>query len=128
MRARIIRVDGSTEAVDIPQDFGEQMCAAEMMLGCNAVERVPVIERTPGRPGLEMWIDSEGLFTKSANVTAELMAKAISDAPVTAYIAGDVLLTGGADSEGDTLGLTEIQDSVLAEFIPYDLTGILAAV
>lgn len=123
MRARIIKVDGSTEAADIPRADGNRIYYMQKLLDCVTADRITIIKNGPGRPGLSMWVDYDGLYSKPSNPTAVLMANAIGDEPITQYITGDVLLTGGIDSEGDLLGLTKIQDSVLAEFIPSVAAG-----
>lgn len=128
MRARIIKVDGSTDSVDLPHDFGEQAKAAEMTLHCNAIEQTSLVKPAPGRPGIVLWADPDGLFSKPENNVAKLLVMGLTGEPPRQYIAGDVLVTGGLDSEGDILGLTEIQDSVLAEFIPDIAAGAMAGV
>lgn len=113
MRALLVRVDGATEEVDLPGDKRNLDVMYEAMK-CSRVDVVRIVEAAPGRPGLDMWIDDDGLFTKSPNIVASAIVAMITGR-ASEYYFGDVLFTGGADSEGDTLSLTRMQGEILAE-------------
>jgi hypothetical protein len=117
MRARLVRVDGSTEMVDLPGDSSGNLTAMYKAMGCDCVDVIRLVQTAPGCPGLDMWIDDNGMFTKEPNVIATILAAAIDGGVISQPVFGDVLLTGGADSEGDTLPLTSIQDAVLRDMV-----------
>lgn len=112
MRALLVRLDGTTEEVDLPDD-GQLKAMAEA-LKCDEVGEIPLIRTAPGRPSLSMWMDRDGLFTKGPNVVGSDLVAHMTGLPI-GYCMGDVLLTGGADSEGDPLPLTRVQSAVLEE-------------
>jgi hypothetical protein len=117
MRARLVRVDGSTEMVELPGNSSGNLTAMYKAMGCDCVDVVRLVKTGPGRPGLDMWIDDNGMFANQPNIFATILAGAINGGVIRQAIYGDVLLTGGADSEGDTLPLTSVQDSVLRDMI-----------
>ena len=117
MRARIVRCDGSTELTELPGDSGGSLAAMYAAIGCHTVDVVRIIGAAPGKPGLDMWIDGEGLYTKSPNMPASVLASMLAGQPLRQWIAGDVIFTGGADSEGGTLPLTAIQDEIIADMV-----------
>jgi hypothetical protein len=62
---------------------------------------------------LTMWCNEEGkMFGLAHNPYAQFMWDKAYGAH-TDYIVGDIVLTGGADSEGDTLGLTDEQVGIV---------------
>ena len=124
MRTRVVRVDGTSDHVELPEgESHERLKAMYAAIGCDYVDVVRLVEAGPGRPGLDMWIDDVGLFTKEPNAVATLMVAGIVDTPLTQLIHGDVLFTGGADSEGDTLPLTITQDTVLRDIAAQVVAG-----
>lgn len=64
--------------------------------------------------GVDMWINDEGKILKlPMNAVATLMYA--QEFNTTDYIAGDVIFTGGVDSEGNTLGLNVVQSRAILE-------------
>ncbi len=113
MRARIIRQDGTTEPVELP-DNGPGLSAMYAAIGCSLVDVVRVLEAKPGRPGIDMWIaDDESVSQAEPNKVASLLCGDIAEREMATWLLGHVLVTGGADSEGDTLPLTTLQDQVI---------------
>ncbi len=120
MRARVIKTDGTTEPLELPSgsnECGNRLAAMYQAIGCTAVDVVRVLDAVPGRSGVDMWIDDEGLYKDEPepNKVATLLANGLASGCVTSWITGSVVVTGGADSEGDTLPLTPAQDWALAE-------------
>jgi len=67
--------------------------------------------------GIDMWINEEGKYqTPARNLLAGVLTMGLlfpGD-----YIAGDVVFTGGADEEGETLGLSDEQVEYLNQLRP----------
>lgn len=57
------------------------------------------------QPGVNVWINDEGKYTKDRNGRATALMIPGVDLFVGDWIAGDVVVTGEADAEGNTLGL-----------------------
>lgn len=116
MRARIVRCDGASEPLELPEGSARDgLEALYKAIGCTTVDVVRLVDAGSRRPGLDMWVDDDGLYTQPANWTATLLAGRLAGRDVRQTINGNVVLTGGADGHGRTLGLTEGQDRVLAE-------------
>lgn len=116
MRARVVRVNGTTEVIDLPEDTRAWLDAAYKAIGCTAVDRVCVIHTGPGRHGMDMWVDDEGLLNGAKpNIVAGTMLYTLTNREQSQPIMGDVIFTGGCDSEGDSLPLTKIQDAILSD-------------
>jgi hypothetical protein len=56
--------------------------------------------------GIDIWIDDESKLMDEPTPNAFATALWLYEYGMTDYIAGDVIITGGVDSEGKTLGLT----------------------
>lgn len=61
------------------------------------------IEAVTLSPNLTMWVNEEGLFRNDLSVNP--VAYAFYSQP----IIGDIVFTGGTDSKGDTIGLSEAE-------------------
>jgi len=57
----------------------------------------------------DMWIDDEGKLFSEPVINAFGSALWVNSYGMTDMIVGDIIITGGADSEGKTLGLTQEQ-------------------
>jgi len=57
--------------------------------------------------GVDVWIDDEGKLTDSPDLNAFGTALWFIQYGMTDFIAGDIIVTGGVDAEGNTLGLTK---------------------
>ena len=55
---------------------------------------------------VEIWIDDEGKLVDSPNLNAFGTALWFIQHGMTDFIAGDIIVTGGVDAEGNTLGMT----------------------
>lgn len=73
--------------------------------------------------GLTMWCNEEGkMMSLPHNPFGQAfweVAFPLSEYGRTDYIVGDIVLTGGADDEGDTLGLTSDEIEELLETVNY---------
>lgn len=112
-RARIIRTDGTTDLVALPEGTQAQRDAMRVALGCTNAERIRVVRKGPGLPGLDMWVD-EDLSSDRRNEPAIAIVSTLWGAdPDSVFWTGSVLFTGGMDGEGDALPLTQAQDDAL---------------
>ena len=116
MRARLIKTDGTTEALTFPPEDGwDHLCK---LLGTEGPTCLVLVTLAPGRPGLAMWYDADALFTEAtANRLAVKLANWVARTPVPVYIAGDVVLTGAPGAIDKTHPLTGGQDDVLASML-----------
>lgn len=70
------------------------------LIGCDTVD---VVRLTPT---LDMWLDDEGMYTQEENIAAAFIVYAYWRAIHQGYY-GTVVFLGGADVDGDTLGLSD---------------------
>lgn len=119
VRGIIVRVDGTSEDVDVPLVTGYEDGYAETSIdraaiadaiGAGLAEHVPVVWPTEGISGIGMFVDSQGRVVgkppnpMARNVVAALASAAESEAT---SLAGDVMFLGwGAD---DDVALTDGQ-------------------
>ncbi|THA53268.1 DUF3846 domain-containing protein [Streptomyces sp. A1136] len=102
--ALLVTPEAEVIPVDLPADTGERLTAMYSLIHCDNVDVVALTDQ------LDMWLDDEGLYTQRVNPLATLFAGRFGRTYQSYH--GPVLLTGGANSEGDTLPLTK--DQVLA--------------
>jgi hypothetical protein len=97
MKAYIVKVDGSREVVEFEK--GESYDVLSKAVG-GYIECVRLADN------LDMWVNEEGkLVGLPVNEYGTLFYQEIHGA--TDIICGDVIFTGGADDEGETLGLSD---------------------
>lgn len=120
--ALLIRTDGQFRLLDWPTDPNATLKVIYAAVDCTHFDAVHVTE------SITMWVDDEGLLNDSpANLPATLLY-ALHRPPHQLYH-GHALFTGGADAEGNTLGLTGDQAAHLTELhltarrIPQQRTG-----
>jgi hypothetical protein len=122
MRARLIKSDGTTEEVTLPdRPGGDQVSAMARAIGCDLFDCISVVKADgPGKTGLDFWADQDAIFTVAKpNKVATCLAADLSYRTAAQWLMGNVLVTGGPDAEGDIQGLTPFQDEALkglAEF------------
>jgi hypothetical protein len=106
--ALLITPNGDVVEIDLPADTRSRLTVMYSILRCSAVDCV--------RPtsAIDMWIDDEGLYNHEDEPNIYATAFLAQFGQVAQMIMGPVLLTGGADEEGDTLPLT--RDQLLAVF------------
>ncbi|MFC9035425.1 DUF3846 domain-containing protein [Streptomyces arboris] len=105
--ALILRTNGEFEIIDWPK--GNHLPILYTGIGCTHVDAVDI------SPRLSMWIDDSGLINGSPVNRAATILYAIHQEPHQHYH-GDVIITGGVDHEGETLGLTNDEIASLIEF------------
>lgn len=109
-----ISVTGDFETIILDQSLLLQ--AIYTAIGCRYVEVVQLTDT------ICLWVDDEGLLNHSdPNLLATLVAAELGSFPQ--VLRGTVVVTGGADGEGNTLALSE-QDLRLLETIVDRISGI----
>ncbi len=101
IKALRIGVDGDVRQVALQSDgHMGHLHAMYREIDCRTVECIGLTE------DLDLWVDEEGKLKSEWEVnlgaTALLRRRGIPD-----LVAGNALLTGGADDEGNTLGISE---------------------
>jgi hypothetical protein len=101
--ALLITPNGDIVEIDLPAEGRDRMVVLYAVLRCTEYDVVRVSS------SLDMWIDGEYLYNHpdEPNIPATLFLTHFGD--VTQMICGPVLITGGADAEGDTLPLSRHQ-------------------
>ena len=109
--AVIIRTDGSKEVVEFDQDSSYNVISTAVG---GLIECVTLHDKE----GVDMWVNERG---KVEGLDQNPIATAlwVDMYDLTDVIVGDVIVTGGSDEEGFTLGLTDEQVKV---FMAYDRT------
>ncbi|MFD0269554.1 DUF3846 domain-containing protein [Streptomyces sp. NPDC127106] len=102
--ALLITPEAEVIPVDLPSDSGDRLTAMYSLMRCDQVDVVALTDQ------LDMWLDDNGLYTQPVNPMATLLARRFGRTYQNYH--GHVLLTGGADDEGETLPLD--RDKVLA--------------
>ena len=99
--AMVIRVEGEPEMVELPENDYDYLSAE---LG-GWIQAVPLARELEG---LTIWVNEEGkLNGLPINQKAtQIWIKAWGNTDV---MAGTAIITGGADSEGNTKGLTQME-------------------
>lgn len=105
MHAMLITPDYQIEVIELPKGSRKQLELMYSRLNCFAVDVVR-LTRT-----LDMWIDDEGAFTGEVNPLASDFAASFGF--VFQPYFGTVMLTGGVDRSGDTVGLSDAQVTML---------------
>ena len=111
MRALRLDVDGTLSALDLAADEdGYVLDGLYRAIGCALVDCVRLA------PGIDMWIDDEGLLIAEPqwNCAATVLVHAFD---YRTTIAGHVVLTGGADEEGNCRGLSELAARKVRELL-----------
>lgn len=108
-KAVIIRTDGSKETVKFDQDSCYQVISSAVG---GLIECVTLHDKE----AVDMWVNESGkVIGLDQNPTATALWAEMYD--LTDVICGDVIITGGSDDEGYTLGLTDEQ---VKFFMGYD--------
>lgn len=85
--------------IDLPADSESRLIVMRSVMRC---ERVDVVALTNQ---VDMWLDDEGLYNHPVNKLATFLAVRFGFTFQDYH--GPVLLTGGADADGDTLPLSK---------------------
>ncbi|MFE1230285.1 DUF3846 domain-containing protein [Streptomyces sp. NPDC058745] len=97
IQALLITPEANVVPVDLPSTSRERLTAMYSVLRCSYVDVVRLTTQ------LDMWLDDEGLYNHPVNEAATMLAARFGWTHQAYH--GPVLLTGGADEEGNTLPL-----------------------
>lgn len=98
LTALLVRVDGTTEILDMPEDI-DFLDKLYDVIGCMYVDHFTAIKGE-----VDGWVDDDGMNSKQPNLVATSLLGAIG---YPANIYGNVVLTGGTDPEGWTKPLLQ---------------------
>lgn len=82
------------------------------VIGCRCVD---VVRLVPGVRGVDMWLDDEGMFCGVVNGPATGLARVFGFRWQPYF--GTVVVTGGADEAGDTVGLGDGDLALVRELL-----------
>ncbi|MET9097192.1 DUF3846 domain-containing protein [Streptomyces cyaneofuscatus] len=119
--ALILRTNGEFEIIDWPATGARShLETLYRAIDCHAVDAVEI------SPTLTMWLNDEGVITGAPINRSATILYALHNEPTQHYV-GNVVLTGGIDRHGETLGLTNDEIAALVEmhltFIPVTVPG-----
>ncbi|MEU3323892.1 DUF3846 domain-containing protein [Streptomyces sp. NPDC006785] len=107
--ALILRTNGEFEIIDWPATGARgHLETLYCAIDCNAVDAVDI------SPTLTMWLNDEGLITGAPINRSATILYALHNEPTQHYV-GNVVITGGTDRHGETLGLTKDEIASLVE-------------
>lgn len=110
--ALLITPEGGIADISLPADPTERQAVMRAVIRCQRYDVVALTDR------IDMWIDDEGLYTQPVNPLATLLARRFGFTWQPYH--GPVLLTGGADTIGDTIPLD--RDKLVALLTALDDT------
>lgn len=96
--ALLLTTDAEVVEINLGADGRARLAAMYALLRCTSVDVVALTSQW------DMWIDDEGLYNHPVNPAASALARRFGFVHQPYH--GPVLITGGADDEGDTLPLT----------------------
>ncbi|PRH79037.1 hypothetical protein C6N75_11755 [Streptomyces solincola] len=99
--ALLLRPDSTFEVLDWPSS-GSGLPTLYRAIECTAVDVVRIT------PELDMWLNDEGMIDGTP-INRWATAVYAAHRPPHQWYHGNVVLTGGADSHGNTIGLTDQQ-------------------
>ena len=102
--ALLITPDGDLLDINLPTTSSERLTVMYSVIRCTTVDVVALTSR------MDMWIDDEGIYNHPVNPLATLLARRFGFTWQPYH--GPVLITGGADADGDTVPLD--RDKLLA--------------
>ncbi|MEJ8639957.1 DUF3846 domain-containing protein [Streptomyces sp. MS2.AVA.5] len=102
--ALLITPEADIVPVNLPADCDSRLAVMRSVIRCDRVDVVGLTSQ------LDMWMDDEGLYNHPVNKLATVLAARFGFTYQNYH--GPVLLTGGADAEGDTVPLSK--DKLLA--------------
>jgi len=77
--------------------------------------------------GVDMWIDDEGKLVEDPEFNTFGTTLWINEYGLTDVIVGDIIITGGVDDEGKTLGMTKEQVREVMTQVQLTADGVLSA-
>jgi hypothetical protein len=112
--AVLLTPEANIVPITLPVDGDDRLKVMRAVIRCDLVDVVALTSR------LDMWLDDEGLYNHPVNKLATALAARHGFAWQPYH--GPVLLTGGADDEGETLPLSVEQVRALLTG-PGDVAG-----
>lgn len=110
--ALILRPDRTATVITWPTTG--TLATLHLAIHCQTVDVVSL------SPDLSMWVDDEGMINGAeVNALATLLAR-LAGFTHQPYF-GTAVITGGADTEGDTTGLTDDQAAALLQILGIDI-------
>ncbi|MFI0243176.1 DUF6573 family protein [Streptomyces sp. NPDC016845] len=106
--ALLVRTDGQFTLLDWPASDDDQLKILYAACNCDHVDAVQITET------LTMWLDDEGMINQAAMNPGATHLYSLYR-PLHQGYYGHALFTGGADLEGNTLGLTKDEAAHLVE-------------
>ncbi|WP_327667929.1 MULTISPECIES: DUF3846 domain-containing protein [unclassified Streptomyces] len=106
--ALLVRTDGQFRLLDWPANDDQHLKILYAACDCDHIDAVQITDH------LTMWVDDEGMLNDSALNQGATLLYALHR-PLHQPYFGHALFTGGADAEGNTLGLTELEATRLVE-------------
>ena len=109
MKALVVKTTGEKEVVE----FSNENALSVLQAGVGGyIEMVSLSEE------LTLWVNEEGkLVDLPHNFFGQFLWDNFLPVHQEDYIVGDIVLTGGADEEGNTLGLSEQQLEIITGMI-----------
>lgn len=95
-KALVIPVTGHMSEIEWPAQSPDQLRALYRAIGCRTVTVIPGTHDT-----ITVWADDDGLLIQAPELNAR--ASVLCRGPVV----GTVVVSGGSDSDGDTLPLSD---------------------
>lgn len=106
--ALLIRTDGQFRLLDWPANGDQHLKILYAACDADHIDAVRITE------ALTMWVDDEGLINEVMPNVGATRLYALHRTPHQVYY-GHALFTGGADAEGNTLGLSADEVAHLVE-------------
>lgn len=106
MKALLLSLDCTITDLELPDERGRPwLRAAYEAIGCRLVDIVRLDY------DLDMWVDDEGMLVENPDENINQLATRLCAlfGPLRQCIYGNTILTGGADNEGETLGLSKVR-------------------
>ncbi|MFZ3562685.1 DUF3846 domain-containing protein [Streptomyces sp. BH097] len=106
--ALLVRTDGQFRLLDWPANIDQRQKILYAACDCDHIEPVQITDH------LTMWVDEEVTLNGSGVNWGATLLHALHRPSHQSYY-GHALFTGGADAQGNTLGLTELEAASLVE-------------
>ncbi|MFI6874961.1 DUF3846 domain-containing protein [Streptomyces sp. NPDC050400] len=106
--ALLIRTDGQFRLIDWPANDADHLKILYAACDADHIDAVRITD------ALTMWLDDEGMINEAGPNLGATRLYALHRQPHQLYY-GHALFTGGADADGNTLGLTSDEAAHLVE-------------
>ncbi|MCF3965385.1 DUF3846 domain-containing protein [Streptomyces fuscigenes] len=116
--ALVIRPDASFDVIDWPEEMRSTLYTLYTALRCDHVDVVDV------SPELSMWLDGSGITIGVPIDVPATKLYAVANGRAHQFYYGTVVITGGVDRHGDTIGLTREQCEMVLGMIGIEIPEI----